>query len=456
MPVVVCTIPVNLKDSAPFGSLHAPTLSPEQTTNWDAIYADGVRLESEKKFAEAAARFKEAAKIDNQYADLEFRQARCLWALGQHAEAREKYIRARDLDTLRFRSDSTINRTIREVVMERADKGIHLADAERTFEETSPMHTTGEDLFLEHVHMNFAGNYLLARTVFQTLTPILDARLTGKVLAVTLTEQQCAERLAYTDWNELKIVALIRSSMLYQAPFTSQMDLKERNIRWQEKVRELRRRLDRDALQRAVNIHGEAIETAKNDWMIRMNYASLLTEVGDLSSAEEQYKAILLRFHHCFHAHSKLGQLMLQTGRVDAAENHFREALQMVPELGEAHLGLAEVLGARGKVDEGLAVYENQLAKATDRGGILFSIGIYLQKAGRLDEAKHRFEESLQASPDNPLAYAAIGDIAIKQGRREDALGHFATALQLRPDWLQLSNYVSQLKGESIPTPPKK
>lgn len=454
VPMVVCTIPVNLKDSAPFGSLHAATLSPEQTARWDAIYAEGVRLESEKKFAEAIARYQEAATIDDQFADLAFRQARCLAALGRHTEAREKYLRARDLDTLRFRSDTTINRTIREVVGERAGKGVYLADAERTFDEASSMQIPGEDLFLEHVHMNFAGNCLLARTVFQTITPILDAKLPGNRQTAMFTDQQCADRLAYTDWNELKITALVRSNMLQQAPFTGQFDREERNIRWQEKVRELRRRLDRDAFQRAINIHKEAVEAVKNDWMILMNYASILTEAGDLSSAEEQYRAVLVWFRHNYQAHASLGQIMLQTGRLDTAEFHFREALRIVPDLGEASLGLAEVFGAQGKVDEGLAIYESQLAKNPDKGTLLFAIGMYLLKAGRHEEAKRRFEESLQANPDNPMAHASLGDIAINQGRREDAFGQFAAALRLRPDWPELQSHVTQLKGEAMP--PKK
>ncbi len=450
VPVLVCTIPVNLKDSAPFGSLHATTLTPEQNANWEAIYTDGVRLESACLFAEAIARYQEAAKIDDQFADLEFRQARCLWALGQHVEAREKYVGARELDTLRFRSDTTINQAIRNVVAEQTSRGVLLADAERTFEEASPLHMPGEDLFLEHVHMNFAGNYLLALTVFQTLTPVLDARLPGRVQTVTLTEQQCAERLAYTDWNELRIITQVQSSLAQQAPFTSQLDREERNIRWQEKVRELRRRLDRDSLQRAVNVHGAAVEAAKNDWMIRMNYASLLTEVGDFSLAEEQYKTVLRKFRHCFQAHCKLGQILLQTRRIDAAEAHFREAIGLIPEWGESHVGLAAVLGARGKVDEGLAIYEDHLAKTSDRGGLLVDMGIYLMKASRFDSAKERLMEAIQLKPNNPLAHASLGDTVLKLGHRDEAISHYEAALRILPDWPELKSHLAELKGGPV------
>ncbi len=84
---------------------------------------------------------------------------------------------ARDLDALRFRSDAAVNETIREVAAAQAGRGALLADAERAFDAASPAGGPGENLFLEHVHMNFAGNYLLARTVFETVVPTLDGRL---------------------------------------------------------------------------------------------------------------------------------------------------------------------------------------------------------------------------------------------------------------------------------------
>jgi tetratricopeptide (TPR) repeat protein len=456
IPVIVCTIPVNLKDSAPFGSLHAASLSVEDQAKWESHYNLGVRLEAEKQFASALTEYSEAAKLDDQFADLEFRQGRSLWSLGRPEEAREKLLRARDLDTLRFRSDTVINRTIREVVAEGASRGTHLADAEHAFAAASTNNVPGEEWFLEHVHTNFAGNYLLALTVFQSLTPILDERSFEIRQADPLTQEQCAKRLAYTDWNELKIFAQVRSNMLRQPPFTNQLDWEARNVRWQEKVRELHHRLDRAGLQQAVNIHGEAVDNAKRDWMLRMNYASLLTEVSDFALAEEQYKTILASYRHCFTAHAKIGNLMLRTGRLDEAEFHFREALRLDPNFSEAQLGLAGVYGAQGKVDEGLALFEAQLAKTADRGALLYALGAYLQKAGRLEEARRRLEESLEANPDNPMAHASLGDIALKQNRKEEALGAFERALQMRPDWPELQNYLKQLKGEGTTNPSKK
>jgi tetratricopeptide (TPR) repeat protein len=455
VPVVVCTIPVNLKDSAPFGSLHAPNLGDNQLATWNSLHAEGVRLEGEGKFADALAKYQEASVIDSGFAALVFRQARCLAAQGKEAVAKEQYAQARDLDTLRFRSDSTINRTIREVISERAGSGVYLADAEGTFEANSPAGLPGENLFLEHVHMNFSGNYLMAKTVFQAITPILDTRLSTSGGVNLLTEEQCALRLAHTLWNESKIISQVQGDLFHQPPFTDQLDRTERAARWEAKVKAVRAQLKGEGIRKAVNIYQQALTTTENDWMIRMNYGLLLSEIGELQAAEEQYKSVLKSFRHCFPAHCRLGQIMLRMGQPESAEIHFREALKMVPDLAEAHIGLAEVLGASGKVDEGLAIYEDRLRKDPDMRTTLVAMGAYLIRAGRLDEAKRRLEESLQLGADNPNCRVYLGDIALKQGNKTEALAHYEAALRLRPDWPELQARINRMQAEAKGLPPK-
>jgi tetratricopeptide (TPR) repeat protein len=452
-PVVVCTIPVNLKDSAPFGSLHAANLTQDQTKQWNDAYSQGNRLEGEKKFAEALASYRDAERIDDQFADLVYRQARCLAALGNQAEARQKYIRARDLDSIRFRSDTIINRTIREIAAERADKGVLLADAESSFEEASPMGVPGEELFLEHVHMNFAGNYLMARTVYQTMIPLLDKQLTGEKKPDPLSERQCAEQLAYTSWNEQGVMNHIQAD-LREAPFTNQLDREERSIRWEEKLRVMRARLDKETLQ-AVDQHRAVVDANKDDWMIRMNYAKILTEVGNPALAEEQYRAVIAMCRHNAQAYIRLGQLLLKMNKPDGAEFQFREALRISPDWVDALLGLADALGAQGKVDEGLAIYEDRLAKAADRATMLLRLSTYLIKIQRYEDARPRLEEVLQLKPDEVLTHGLLGEIAEKQGRIQEAIGHYEAVLRQRPDWPKLRNRIAELKNEPVTSPKK-
>src|SRR5262249_24403647 len=96
--VVVCTVPVNLKDCAPFASLPAPDLPPEQLDALKRSYESGTGREDVGKYADAIARYEEAARIDDRFADLQFRLGRCYAALGRAGDAAAKYALARDLD----------------------------------------------------------------------------------------------------------------------------------------------------------------------------------------------------------------------------------------------------------------------------------------------------------------------------------------------------------------------
>jgi tetratricopeptide (TPR) repeat protein len=458
VPVIVCTVPVNLRDCPPFGSAHAAGLGAKPAELWELAFQEGVRLEDGKKFAEALRRYEEAARGDDRFAELAFRQGRCLAALGQAEEARRAFARARDLDTLRFRSDTTINATIRAVAGDMATGGVRLADAERAFQEASPQGIPGEDRFLEHVHMTFAGNYLLARTVFQTLVDLAPGALgpPGQG-AEPLSAPECAERLAYTPWNELHIGAQIRG-MVQTAPFTAQLGHAERAGRWKARVAEVQARLKApEARKKVLAQYEKAIEGSPEDWMIRFNYGEVLTEFGDPTGARRQYREIVERFRHAFAAHCKLGDLLVEAGRAEEAVPHYREALRANAQCADAYDGLALALAEQGKTDDARAVFEERCRKAPDRAEALVAYGLFLMGIGKRDEARVRFAEALKHEPDHVMAHVHLGDVALKQGKPDEAIEHYEAALQLRPEWPELTQYLARLRqgraGGDRPTP---
>ena len=205
---IFCTVGSNLKDSPPFASLHRPDLTPAEKKKWDDIFRKGTEYELKGNYADAVESYLEAAKIDDRYADLQFRLGRCYWAVAEYEKARARYIRARELDTLRFRADSRINNIIRDIATGRVAEGIYLTDTTEVFEKNSPNAIPGLELFYEHVHLNFKGNYFLAKAIFEQVEKIFPQQL-AKLLQADihqiLTEDQCAQRLAYTGWDRYQI-----------------------------------------------------------------------------------------------------------------------------------------------------------------------------------------------------------------------------------------------------------
>lgn len=227
--VIVSTVATNLKDSAPFASMHRDGLTQDALRSWTALVQQGSELESARSFADSLKADEAAEKIDDQYAELEFRIARSSWMLGDYAAARQHFQRSRDLDTLRFRADSRINDINRSVAA--STQGAELVDADAVFSEQSPNGIVGSDLVYEHVHMTPVGNYLLARAIFQQIASKMPADAgQGTTDANIPSEADCERLLALTPHDRVRIAGEMLQR-LQKPPFTNQLNHSDQILR---------------------------------------------------------------------------------------------------------------------------------------------------------------------------------------------------------------------------------
>jgi tetratricopeptide (TPR) repeat protein len=217
--VIVSTVATNLKDCAPFASLHRKAMSPADLRAWSTFVAEGDLNEANSP-AQALKRYQEAAAVDGEYAELEFRIARVAMKLGDYKAAKDHFIRARDLDTLRFRADSKINEINRS---EAASAGAALVDAEKILSDAAPDGIIGTDQIYEHVHMTPEGNYLLAQAMFAEIAPKVAA---GSQRTEPLSEADCERSLALTGFDRWRL-ANEMFGRLQKAPFTNQLNHSE-------------------------------------------------------------------------------------------------------------------------------------------------------------------------------------------------------------------------------------
>jgi len=265
--VLVSTVTTNLKDCAPFASLHRENIRPDELLSWEKLVKEGADLESAGTYAEALKRYLSAAEIDPQYAELQFRIARCLWALGDFAEAKERFVRAQDLDTLRFRADSRINEIIRSLA---GDPNVSVVDAAAVLAGESPHEVPGSELFYEHVHPNPRGNYLLASALFRQIASTLPPELrSGAVSADVVSQEQCDRLLAFTPYDRARVAGLILSK-LERAPFTNQLNHSEEVLRLKS---EAEASVD---YQEIIAEYQWAIMQNPQDRLLHLNYGFLL------------------------------------------------------------------------------------------------------------------------------------------------------------------------------------
>jgi tetratricopeptide (TPR) repeat protein len=89
------------------------------------------------------------------------------WDHGDYPTAKEAYIRAKELDALRFRAPERIDSIIDE--LSRQYDNTHLVDTRGAFQAASDHGIVGNSLLLEHVHPNLMGYALLSDVFFRAL-----------------------------------------------------------------------------------------------------------------------------------------------------------------------------------------------------------------------------------------------------------------------------------------------
>ncbi len=279
--VLFSTIATNLRDSAPFGSLHRAGITPDELHSWSSLVQQGVTLELSGSCTEALKFYSSAAQIDDQYAELHFRIARCQTSLGDFAAAKKHFTNARDLDTLRFRADSRINQIIRNVATS-SGRTASLLDTESQFAAESHNGVIGGELLYDHVHLTPTGNYLLALAAFEQIVRTFPAGMKmSSHNTEPLSEAACEKLLALTDHDRARI-ALEMADRMQRPPFTTQLNHAEQMQRLM-----LRAAGSAESPQQTATEYQWAIAQSPNDVTLHYKFGLFLFDYDRQASAQQ-------------------------------------------------------------------------------------------------------------------------------------------------------------------------
>ena len=483
IPVIVSTVGANLKDSAPFASLHRAGIPDEDIQGWEEMVDEGETLRKQGKVEAAVERFLQAEKIDPDYAELHFRLARCYWAMVDFKTAKRRYVKARELDTLRFRADTRINQTIRRVAGGKSDQGIFLVDSLKTIEANSPEQIPGNGLFYDHVHLNFSGTYRVARGIFEQVQRLLPQGISRYASGdAVLSEQDCARRLAYTGWNRLKIAeGLLRK--MQRPPFANQLDNVEQLGRLSKAVVSLKARYTRrEGQQEVLAQYKTALDNHSTHYLFHDSYAQF--QYSSLNNPLEAEKHLRIAVSQCPQAAEELlllGKVLSSQGKLSEAEEYFRRALLYKPQYTRFLLEYAATLLKQKKSRQGIrylkeaveidprnasahnalgvalarsddresrrqGVWHLERAVAIDPKLILARKNLanhYLNEAAKLEMngnssgARERLQQVVGLLPDDAATRYGLAVLLDKTGDRKAAIEHLSEILRIDPSHTQ-------------------
>lgn len=498
VPVLLLTVPVNLRDSAPFASGHDPALGASQLAAWNDLWDAGVEAEARDDRQGALTSYESALELDAEYAELHYRLGRLLLDTAPD-RGREHLRRAGDLDRLHFRADTSINAAIREMA---GTPGVTVVDVAAHLADLAPHRSPGEEFFFEHVHLTPEGNYRVAEAVWPHLLRVIPPVLARGMSSPSMPSRaRCGELLGFDTESHAEMVKEVMV-MMTRPPFEAQSGSREQVAKWdragkalrrestrsgrrdgdQRELRELVRRFPRDTYlaerlaartarrgdsagalvlwQRLLELHPWHYE-----W--RADYAQALADLGRTAEAMEEMRK-LRAYTTAPQWHATAGATLAMAGDRGGAEQHFREALRYPAAPADAGANLGIILLERGRFEEARKVLEQTAADAPFKANVWNTLGnVYrgmretegataaYEKAirydpwhtaarvslailhaglGRVDEANRELEEALAIDDEFPPAHQAMGLLEANQGERSAAVAHLRRALELQPD----------------------
>jgi tetratricopeptide (TPR) repeat protein len=401
--IVLCTVATNLRDCAPFASLHRVGQAGTDLAEWQASYNAGVAAQERGDFNNAGQAYQRAASIDGEFADLAFRRAECYRRLGQDAEAAKWFREARDLDALQFRADGRINEIIRRSATMYGSRGVNLADAEAEIAAKSSSGIPGDEYFYEHVHLTPEGNYLVARAVAEQVVRTLGLEASGQ----WLTQSECFALLGLTEWNRYESLEIIYDR-IQGAPFTNQVNHAREVQRIEEQLGRYRLAAKPAQVKREVQQVSKQVALDPDDPGLRWNLASLLELVGDASGAEAQWQALLHLQPDAPSPNYKLGNLLDGLGRLDEAYACYHKCLRIRPEYYDARYQLGVLCLRMEKYPEAIRHLNLVVQQKPRLVETRLALGQALARARRLTAAQREFEEVLRLDSTNAQAQAEL------------------------------------------------
>jgi len=431
--VIVSTIAVNLRDSAPFGSTNDPALAADARASWTAAYAEGRAAEDKSDGRAARAAYDRALRIDGDHAELMFRRSRLALAI-QDTNAAPGFARARDLDTLRFRADSDLNSIIRRVASGREAEGVWLIDAERTFERNGAQGVPGDEFFWEHVHFRLPGSYLLALLTGTALMEALPAGLREGAQPDWIQLDEVARRLVVTSWGDHRIAEGVRARCR-RPPFSSQANAAERDARLQREMTALGKGILPNAFNPQAESFRKRLAQAPGDWVLHDQFGRLHESFGDVAGATQAWRKVLGIIPHHFGVRLQLGRMLATRDETAAeAEAWLREADRLRPRTAEVQVALGQALARLKRMPEAEAAFGLATRLRPDLLEARVQWGVALAGQGRDAEAARQLGLALDLSTNSALSHLHLARIARRQGDTNAARMRYSEVLRLSPN----------------------
>lgn len=254
-----------------------------------------------------ACNLKGQAPLDRGSADAvrEYRLGEEAYAEQRYAEALEHYTAAKDRDALRFRAPEVFDTIIRRCADE--FENVHTVDVRAAFAERSPEGIVGNELLLEHVHPNLAGQWLIAETFCLALSEHLFPAMGLQVSGYDVDLDDYPATISDSIYGDLAIHRLRQQWPFNETPPDPDYDRETVEYETAELF-----------FHRKIN-WGEAMQRLNNHYI----------RTGDIAGALRIVEQMCLELPREKPFFRQAGSLAIQLGEKEKADWYFNKARQL-------------------------------------------------------------------------------------------------------------------------------
>jgi len=487
--ILLNSVAVNLKDCPPLASEASRALPANVRSTCEALDTEAKTAEAKGDPAAAAKYLEQAAALEPQNAERQYRWGRCLLALNNFDAARDHFQQACDDDAMPVRTDSRINAVIRQAAQPFAAGGdVVLLDAASVLA-TNSGGICGGEVFYEHVHFNPYGSYQLGRAWAEHVEAFLPRAIASQSAGLWASQELCERRLALTDWNRRNDLNEIVNRR-HAAPLNGQSNNADQLAKLQKELAGVGQRMDAPGAAQARQIYGEALQRTPQDIDIHCNFADFLEAAGSFREAAEQWQQVQQLRPDYFLGYFQEGRMRERMGELDLARMAFQQTAVRRPVMAPAWFELSNIAASEGNLDLALQnvqrasrlqphrpVYYACMGKLLSRlnrhsdavekyrQALLvdpnywdghMALGAELAGLENWPEAQTEFEAGVRLRPDSVPAHLALGNALARQGRAEESRHEVEHVLQLDPGNQPAQSLLSQLHSDGVTVDPKK
>lgn len=342
VPIILSTVASNLKNCAPFASLHAPGLGAAELAEWDKWYQKGVASENEEAYADALAAYTNAAAIDPEFAELQYRIGTCHLALNQREAAHRAFIAARDYDVLGVRADSRLNEIVMAAAKPYPREQVLPVDAAQALTDYSPSGILGKEMLLEHVHFTLEGNYRLARIFAERVAESLPDSMGAPRGDDWADLALCNRLLAVTSWDEHRLWQGVLNNTA-APPFTTQASHLSNTRYYEFRRQEVVAGMDPQSPARDRQLYEDALRAAPEDPILHARFAQYLEATGSRAEAIAAFQRVCELLPDLEWPQYYLGELLVRAGKISEAIDCFERALAIRSDFVQAREQLRRI-----------------------------------------------------------------------------------------------------------------